>query len=89
MSTIIERVPLILCETRAEVEAELRDCIEDSNLVDWQTKWKPIIDKNRERQRATHGPVAAASHWDWREKMENIRGLLSESSFCIECEGVT
>ena len=89
MSTILQRIPLILRDTGAEVEAELRDRIEESNLDDWQKKWKPIIDATTQHQHAAQKELPAGWHWNWRKKMEAVRGLLSESSFCIECEGVT
>jgi hypothetical protein len=92
MSDVIARVPLILRDTGAEVEAELRDKIEESNLRDWDTKWKPMIDATQKRLKAQSIPRdkwPEDSHWSWRDKMASMRGLLSGATFCIECDGAT
>jgi hypothetical protein len=92
MSSVIERVPLILRDTGGVVEAELRDQIEESNLRDWETKWRPIIEATLRRLITQDAPVMQwpqDAHWNWRNKMDGMRGLLSGASFCIECEGVT
>ena len=92
MSSVIAHIPLILRDTGNVVEAELRDRIEDSNLRDWETKWRPVIDATKQRleaQRAPHAEWPQDVHWDWRKKMAYMRGLLSGASFCIECEGTT
>ncbi|HVR57013.1 MAG TPA: GNAT family N-acetyltransferase [Pseudolabrys sp.] len=92
MSSIIERVPLIVRATGDEIDAEIRHPIEESNLHDWETKWKPIVEATEKRLRAQGIPRAQWPqdlHWDWRKKMTDMRGLLSGATFTIECEKAT
>jgi hypothetical protein len=74
------------------VEAHLLDQIQDRNLMDWETKWRPVIEATVQRLASQNVPASQwpqSDHWDWRRKIEDMKGLLSGASFCIECESVT
>jgi hypothetical protein len=61
MTVEITTIYLLDVESGDSVEAELRDAIEDAQLVDWQTKWQPALiaaPGARERGRPA-GPMAA------------------------------
>jgi hypothetical protein len=75
-----------------EVEAELRDAIEEAQLVDWQTKWQPaLIAVLQEllRQRVPMAQWPQNLHWDWRAKMAQVARLLAFGGFSVVCAGVT
>ncbi len=74
------------------VEAELAEPIEEVHLRDWESKWMPALWKAVER--LSQSGVARSRwpqsrHWNWRQKMSSIRGLLALPTFCIVCRGVT
>lgn len=74
------------------VEAELRDAIEETQLVDWQAKWWPVL-TSALRELAGHGVPPEhwprRTLWDWREKTERVRNLLAFKGFCVVAEGET
>lgn len=76
----------------AAVEAELRDAIEEAQLVDWQTQWQPATIEIL-RDLAQRGvPLAAwpqSWHWDWRRKTAGVGGLLGYPGFSVTAQGVT
>ncbi len=75
-----------------EVEAELRDAIEEAQLVDWQTKWQPALIavlQDLARQRVPMAQWPQNLHWDWRAKMAQVARLLAFSGFSVVCVGVT
>ena len=43
MTAEISIIYLLDVTTGQSVEAELRDAIEQAQLVDWQTKWQPLL----------------------------------------------
>ncbi len=74
------------------VEAELRDAIEEAQLVDWQTKWQPaliVVLQELARQQVPISKWPQSWHWDWRAKMTQVTGLLAFRGFCVLCTGVT
>jgi hypothetical protein len=76
----------------ASVEAELRDAIEEAQLVDWQTKWQPaliVVLQELARQRVPMAQWPQSWHWDWRAKMAQVAGLLAFRGFSVLCGGVT
>ena len=92
MSSVIATVYLLNAETGASVEAELRDRIEERNLLDWETKWRPVTEATLRRLKGQGVPRAQWPqdwHWDWRCKLKEMRGLLTGATFCIEGEGAT
>lgn len=95
MSSVVSIVPIVVRATGEAVDAELRSPIERSNLDDWEKKWLPIIESTAKRLLATKVPLVSWPqdiHWNWRKKMQKLQeigGLLSNASFCIEYAGVT
>lgn len=92
MSSSVSRVYLLESATGNAAEAELRDSIEDAQLVDWETQWQPslleilqgLAQTGQLRERWPEN-----WHWDWSNKMGRIRGLLAYRTFCIVCQGAT
>jgi hypothetical protein len=74
------------------VEGELRDAIEDAQLVDWQTKWQPaLISVLQElaRRGVPLGQWPQSWNWDWRQKTARVQGLLAFRGFCVVAQGLT
>jgi hypothetical protein len=92
MSATVSIVYLLDVETGNPVEAHLRDRIEERNLKDWETKWRPVMEATVKRlvsQSAPTSQLPQSAHWHWRKKIENMKGLLSGATFCIEYQAVT
>jgi hypothetical protein len=92
MSATVSVIHLLDLASGNLVEARLHDRIEDHNLNDWETKWRPVIEATVKRladQKVPASQWPQSAHWDWRQKIEDMKGLLSGASFCIECEAVT
>ena len=90
--TEVSSIYLLDAATGDAVPAELRDAIEEANLVDWQTQWQPAL-IGVLRTLADRG-VAISSwpqswHWDWRRKTAGVQGLLAYQSLSIVAQGVT
>ncbi len=72
------------------LDAELVDAIEESHLdlvdADWApavvTRLKQLVDQGR-----TPADWPQSWHWNWRNKMDRIRGAVSCHTFAIMCEG--
>lgn len=74
------------------VEAELRDTIEEAQLIDWQTQWQPALSKVLQELRRQGVPIAQwpqSWHWDWREKTTRVQGFLAFPGFSVVCDGMT
>ncbi len=92
MSADVSIVHLLDVATDKLVEAHLRDRIEDRHLDDWETKWRPVVEATIKRltdQKVPRSRWPQSSHWDWRDKVDDMKGLLSGAAFCIECDSVT
>lgn len=74
------------------IAAELRDAIEEAQLVDWQTQWQPAMIEVL-RDLAKRGvPMAGWPqnwHWDWRQKTAGVSGLLGYPGFSVVAQGMT
>lgn len=74
------------------VDAELRDAIEEANLVDWQTVWQPALIAVLRELHARGVKMAnwpESWHWDWRRKTEGVQGLLAFRGFSVVAQGMT
>ena len=74
------------------VEAELRDAIEEANLVDWQTQWQPALIAVLRTLHDKGVPMVnwpESWHWDWRRKTAGVQGLLAYRGFSIVAQGIT
>ena len=76
------------------VEAELHDDIAEKQLIDWQFQWRPAMQTYLKRL-AENGisPKDTAWpqswHWDWRDKINEIRDLLGHTGYSVVCRDVT
>jgi hypothetical protein len=78
--------------TGAGIEAQLRDAIEEAQLVDWQIHWQPALISILQELHRRQVPPAEwpqSWHWDWRSKMMQVEGLLAFKSFSVVCNGIT
>ena len=78
--------------TEEPVEAELRDAIEEAQLVDWQTRWQPALIEILQALARDGVPMARwpqSWHWDWRQKRSRVEGLLAFAGFSVIAQGVT
>lgn len=74
------------------VEALLLDGIPEARLEDVEKYWMPKILTGLQRLAAAGKPRKdwpQSWHWNWREKVDHVRGILAYRGFAIECEGKT
>jgi hypothetical protein len=84
--------PVFLKDRRTNevVAAELVETIGESHLREFETQWMPVllrrlvtlVDQSRPQ---SEWPQSA--HWNWRAKMDRIRGLLAFRTFALICDG--
>ncbi len=87
-------IQLLDAATDKLVEAELHDDIAEKQLIDWQFQWRPAMQTYLKRLAENGiGPKDTAWpqswHWDWREKINEIRGLLGHTGYSVVCRDVT
>ena len=80
--------------SRQPVEAELLDTIGERQLLDWQFQWRRTLENYL--RRLADGGVTRQSldwpqswHWDWRAKIDEVRGLLGHTGYSLVCRDVT
>ena len=72
--------------------AQLLDAITERQLADWENEWVPALRNAMERPARTgadprHRPQSG--HWNWRRKVEALRGMLARPGFSIVCGDLT
>jgi hypothetical protein len=92
MTAEVSTIYLLKVASGEGVEAELRDAMEEPQLVDWQTAWQPaliavIAELVKQGVPRTQWPQS--SHWNWRSKAEQVQGLLAFRGFSVVCESMT
>ena len=92
MTVRVRQVHLLNVERGEPEPAELWDAVTEQQLTDWENEWVPELRKAIKRlERAgiesRHWPQSG--HWDWRKKVEAIRGKLASPGFSIVCDGLT
>ena len=88
----VSTIYLLTGDTYEPVEAELRDAIEEAQLVDWQTQWQPALIQTLQELARRGVPMAKwpqSWHWDWRQKRSRVAELLAYPGFSIVAEGVS
>lgn len=87
-------VHLVEASSGELVDAELYDEIGERQLIDWQFQWRPAVQTYVKRlmengigQNDTAWPQSW--HWDWRAKIDEIRGLLGHTGYSVVCRDVT
>jgi len=72
------------------VQADLRDAIEEAQLLDWREHWQPLlIAQLRERGAGSLADWPENWHWNWDRKMAQIDGLLGFAGFSVVSGGQT
>ena len=92
MTVNVTPVFLLDATTRRPVEAKLRDAIQEQQLLDWQFHWRPALREYLRRLVEAKVPQSQwpeSWHWDWQDKLAEVKGLLSHQAFCILCQNVT
>jgi GNAT superfamily N-acetyltransferase len=88
----VSTIYLVDGATGSEVRAELRDAIEDAQLVDWQLKWRPAHDaliRELIQNGVSRQQWPQSWHWDWPRKAARVQGLLAFRGFCVLVGGET
>jgi hypothetical protein len=76
--------------TRDDVDAELWDDISDLHLDLWRSTWVPMMDNAARRLRSAAVPLhkwPQDLHWDWGNKTDWSRPLLTLQRIAITCGG--
>jgi hypothetical protein len=92
MTVQISEVYLQRRATGASVRAELRDAIEEQQLLDWLTAWQPAVRSLVLELKARGVPMSAwpqSWHWNWQAKMAEVAGLIAYRGFSVVCDGMT
>jgi hypothetical protein len=92
MTVQVSEISLKNCSTGGTVRAELRDAIEEQQLLDWLTAWQPLIRSVVLDLVARGVPPSQwpqSWHWNWPAKMARVAGLLAYRGFCVTCDGLT
>lgn len=74
------------------VQAELRDAIETQQLVDWEQFWRPALAEvlaDLDRRGVPRSAWPQSRHWNWKEKAEQVYGVLAYRGFCVIADGQT
>ncbi|KRQ90957.1 MULTISPECIES: GNAT family N-acetyltransferase [Bradyrhizobium] len=92
MTVDVSKIYLLDVATGASVEAELRDAIEQAQLDDWQTKWRPALLTVLQELARRGVPIdqwPQSWHWDWTQKTTRVQGLLAFRGFSVVALGET
>jgi hypothetical protein len=88
----VSTIYLLEVATDTAAQAELRDAIEEAQLIDWQTQWQPALLEILKELGRRGVPVSQwpqSWHWDWRAKNAQVEGLLGFKGACVVCGGLT
>src|SRR6202035_4382106 len=92
MTVQVSEISLKERSTGGAVRAELRDAIEEQQLLDWLTAWQPLIRSVVLGLNARGVPPSQwpqSWHWNWPGKMAQVAWLLAYRGFCVTCDGLT
>jgi GNAT superfamily N-acetyltransferase len=92
MTVEVSRIYLLDVATGRDVEAELRDAIEQAQLDDWQSKWQPALMAILQELARKGVPISQwpqSWHWNWSEKTARVQGLLAFRGFSVVAQGET
>jgi hypothetical protein len=80
---------LIDKRTGRTVDAELVEGISESDLQSVEADWRPVVEA-RLRELMAQGADRSAwpesSHWDWRRKVDRVRGYIAFRTMALLCE---
>ena len=92
MTVEVSTIYLLDVASEDEVEAELRDAIEQAQLDDWQTQWQPALFavlQDLARRGVPMNQWPQSWHWNWTQKTTRVQGLLAFRGFSVVAQGVT
>ncbi|WP_431015479.1 GNAT family N-acetyltransferase [Bradyrhizobium pachyrhizi] len=92
MTANVSKIYLLDVATDGSVEAELSDAIEQAQLDDWQTKWRPALLTTLQelvRKGVPFDQWPQSWHWDWSKKTARVQGLLAFRGFSIVAQSET
>jgi len=92
MTVQVSEISLLNRQSGQSAQAELRDAIDEQQLLDWMTRWQPFT-ADVLRDLAARGVPKSqwpqSRHWNWGAKMAEVSGLIAFRGFCVTCNGVT
>lgn len=92
MTVDVSRIYLLEEATGHGIEAELRDAIEQAQLDDWQSRWRPALASALQHladQCVPQSQWPQSRHWNWPQKLARVQGLLAYRGFCVVAQGET
>lgn len=92
MTITVSRVRLLNVARSGLETAQLLDAITEQQLADWEGEWMPELFRAMQRLRRAgverrHWPQSR--HWNWRQKIEVLQGMLARPGFSIVCNDLT
>lgn len=82
-------ISLLNKATNEFVDAELVENIDSSHLQSVEKDWMPALIHRLKELLDQGKPLPENWHWNWREKMARIQGILAFRTFAVVCEGKT
>lgn len=92
MTANVSMIFLLDGATGESVEAELHDAIEQAQIKDWLTKWRPALQEVLQELVRRGVPMSQwpqSWHWDWATKTARMQGLLAFRGFSVIARGET
>ena len=92
MTAEVSVIYLLDVATGEDVQGELRDAIEQTQLDDWQKEWQPALLTVLQELARRGVPVSQwpqSWHWDWAKKTARVQGLLAFRGFSVVAQGIT
>ncbi|WP_316979520.1 hypothetical protein [Shumkonia mesophila] len=92
MTVTTSPIYLLDVQNGEAVVAELWDSITERQLADWEAEWLPELFKAIQRLHRAgveRRLWPQSRHWNWRQKVKALQGMLAHPGFCVVCEGVT
>ena len=92
MTAAISNVYLYNVARDGSEAGELWDAITERHLADWEDEWLPALYNAIQRLKQEgvarlHWPQSR--HWNWRNKVNALHGMLASPGFAIVCDGMT
>ena len=92
MTVPVSVVHLLNVSTGESEAAELTHAITEQHLADWEGEWLPALFNAIQRLKRDgvarwHWPQSR--HWNWRNKVNALHGMLASPGFAIVCDGLT
>ncbi len=92
MTVPVSVVHLLNVSTGESEAAKLTHAITEQHLADWEGEWLPalfIAIQRLKRDGIARRHWPQSRHWNWRNKVNALQGLLANPGFAIVCDGLT